>query len=774
MFQVEGRIGEVDREILQNQRDVARTVRQQGELEGAHTSHKNRIRQRNSGIVDIVRENSFSEFMGIDDFMEDKAEEVLSKLLKVVEEKRTDILTKKDEFEKGEAKIQSEIDALRTREAALDHDIKSKGKQMDDMASKVRQVKQKLRQNENELSTTSLEDVNTMLAQLDQKIIVEEGKLDPKKVSADIEANKRAKREIEHKLVDIKDIVNKMNREAKARSEYDIHVKEKKDIENKIGYLKRKHADELEHLLGEVPEENLKHKMEACSSSIRSRITDIQRDIERLSRRKVQLDTNINNQKQQLERKEKEVKDLEGKIYNTCKGVDLDTALDKSKKLKEDLTRERGDLSSSITVLNRFVDKLKQRDCCPLCHRDFGTKDEVNLLIEELESKVTNIPGKLNTVKEKLDKEEKQHDQMIQLKPQRDQANYARIELNKIQTQMSTAVEELSKIDADLESKREFLDIAQSDEETARSIQPDIITIENHIRKVGQLKDQIDDLQATLGTSDGGMSMDEAINRQTELEEQIRKYQNTIEDLQEQLQAHKDRLQGFKDRKLRLSTQALHLQTKLQETENLKEEVAKLEEDRKSLGEEREKAQGEVAPFKYDITKKTDEKRKATREKDGWIDAERHKVNLICEKHRSVNDLQKSIMSYISAGQEDRLKENRERVTTLQDKLTSLDNRKKAVEEQNRNIQKELSNQRQRKRSLDDEKKIRDKEIEAKHLEASVAKLEERIRGFDWDILDQEKNKLSEDVARKQNKVRLVSDHFLYQYSTSLGIYWIS
>lgn len=48
------------------------------------------------------------------------------------------------------------------------------------------------------------------------------------------------------------------------------------------------------------------------------------------------------------------------------------------------LQREKADLASSITVLKRFQEKLRQKDCCPLCHRDFITKDEVSLLIEEV------------------------------------------------------------------------------------------------------------------------------------------------------------------------------------------------------------------------------------------------------------------------------------------------------------------------------------------------------------------------------------------------------
>lgn len=67
-------------------------------------------------------------------------------------------------------------------------------------------------------------------------------------------------------------------------------------------------------------------------------------------------------------------------------------------------------------------------------------------------------------------------------------------------------MKELAKVDSDLESQKEMLDMTQGDEEMARQIQPDVITIENNMRKVKQLKDQIDDLQATLGSSGMGIS----------------------------------------------------------------------------------------------------------------------------------------------------------------------------------------------------------------------------------------------------------------------------
>ncbi|KAG7166953.1 DNA repair protein RAD50-like 1 [Homarus americanus] len=638
---VESSLSGLEREVQKNQMDVARTVRQQGELEAAHNRHKNYVQRRDAQMIGLVEEFTFSEFLGVQNFKDEQADSVLNQLLKVIEDERASIMVKKQEFEKEEVRTQREIDGLRSKEAALDHDIKNKGKQLEETAKQLRQVKHTLKRNESELSAANLDDIKAELTQVEEMISAEESKLDVKKVVEDIDGGKKTRREIEHKLDDIKRVVAKMNRQAEARSQYDIHVKEKKELENKIEYLKRKHTDELEHLLGEVPDENIKNKVDACT-------------------------TNLN---------------------------------------------ERGDLSSSITVLNRFTERLKQRDCCPLCHRDFSTKDE-------LDEKVSSVPGKLKMVQEKLIKEDRQHDQMIQLKPQRDQANRVRAELVKIRSQMDAEVSELEKVGVELESKTELMEITQGDEETARMIQPDVFTIEQHLRKVKYLKDQIDDLQGALGSADGGMSMEEAMGCQSELEEELRKCQSKVEGLQEHLQEHKERLQSLKDRKLRLSTKELNLRTKLQETEKLKEDISRLDQDRTRLEEEREQAQ----------------------------------VNAMWEKHRSVNELQKNIVFYVRGGEEERLKERRQQVASLQEKAAALELDKKSLEEQNRKIQKEISNQKERKRSLDDEKKIRDKEAEAKLLEQNIKGLEDSIQGLDYESIVSEKYHLNEDWHKMQTK----------------------
>lgn len=51
----------------------------------------------------------------------------------------------------------------------------------------------------------------------------------------------------------------------------------------------------------------------------------------------------------------------------------------------------------------------------------------------------------------------------------------------------------------------------------------------------------------------------------------------------------------------------------------MKDELVQLEETRSKVEEEKEKSQENIAPYKYKIKQKTDEKTKVTRDKEAFI-----------------------------------------------------------------------------------------------------------------------------------------------------------
>lgn len=740
---VESDSHQIARDIKENLKEIEKVRETKTNLEFASKNHVSQVKERNRVLENVTKDYGFSDFFGIQQFDDEKVKSLLAHLEGYVADQYQIILTKKKDFEKQENEIQSEIDDLRKREAALEQEILTKEKQREDSKVKQRRIKQELEQNELEYSASSLNEVKQQLAQVEEEIKKQEGKLNIETVREEIEGIRRLRSEVEHRLEDKKRIVNKMNRQAQARSKLDIHMQEKESLENKVQFMKRRHKDEFEHMFGEIPEENIKNKLDAYLNSSRQQSAELREEKENLNRKKTMLDTRVENHKNMIKKKEEEVRGVEEKVTETCQGQELEKALEKSKEQKEQLTKERGDLSSSIQVLNRFIERLKEDDCCPLCHRDFGTKEDVEMLIQELEDKVKRVPQKLSEAKKKLEKEEKMYEKMVALKPLKDQANAARVMLDKMKEEMEADRKEIETLKNGLESNSELLQVTSCDEETASSVHSDVVMMDNHLRKIKQLKEQIEDLRASLGGGEGDLTMEEAMKQQSDLEEEIKNYRRQESDLQDRLEEYKSELEALKDRKLRLSTKELEMKTKLQETESLKEELKKLESERVTIEEELEKAKEDVAPFKYQIEKKMGEKKRKTTDKEKWVDSENAKLQTVRQDQKLAKDLQSSIQEYIRSGKEELLKESRQKLTQLDDTSVSLDARKKMLEDDQRQLDRELNNQKTRKRNLDDEKKIREKEEEAKKLQEEINSIKSSIRDKDETGIRDEKNQLN-------------------------------
>ncbi|KAG0716590.1 hypothetical protein GWK47_009287 [Chionoecetes opilio] len=161
---------------------------------------------------------------------------------------------------------------------------------------------------ESDLSHGNLATLVEEVAQMEEKIQAEEAQVNTAVMLTEIGKEKKSRQELQGELDEVKRLVSKMNRQAEDRSQLDIHTKETKDLQNKIQFLKRKHAEELEHLLGEMPEDNIKNKLETCLVNLRKCIADCRVSLSSLNKRKTQLDTTIKSHRAQADRKEEEIK----------------------------------------------------------------------------------------------------------------------------------------------------------------------------------------------------------------------------------------------------------------------------------------------------------------------------------------------------------------------------------------------------------------------------------------------------------------------------------
>merc|ERR1711915_1112324 len=108
---------------------------------------------------------------------------------------------------------------------------------------------------------------------------------------------------------------------------------------------------------------------------------------------------------------------------------------------------------------------------------------------------------------------------------------------------MEEYTKELSKLDEEIDSHAEILNMSESDVEMARKIEDDVSKIDDKLKKVKQFIDKIEDLKISFGSTGSDLSMDEALEKQLNMEEEIKKMAKLIEENQDDLQEHKNHLQ---------------------------------------------------------------------------------------------------------------------------------------------------------------------------------------------------------------------------------------
>ncbi|XP_076033751.1 DNA repair protein RAD50-like [Oratosquilla oratoria] len=747
------KVKSAESDIQRKKEEESREVKKLGELESEHKRNERRIQDFNERLSNAVDDYQFSEYFGKVQFSDEQAGKVMENVENTIEWEKSKQLEKKKDFEQQEANIQGKITELSTKQGTLEHVIKERKEQIDKASHSIRKAKKDLMSYKSDLSGANLKDIEREKEQLEKDIAAEERRVNTSEVNKEIENLKSSQCTVEHEFESVKKLVKQMTKEAEARSQYDMNVNEVKKLKEKIEHLKRKREDDIEQLLGENRKGNLKNELEARIANLRDDLADLDIEKQGLSRTETKLETQIKSCQINIEKKEEEIKEMKRKIDSICQGENLESTLDKTNIGIENLSKECGNLSSSITVLRRFISKLGEKNCCPLCHRDFPSNDDVTQLQEELESKISRIPSKLGIAKDRLSLQKKRYDEMLQLKPQQERVNKTIKELDTLRQGLESDKMSLKESKEKLEAKQTVIDMIKSDQDVAQTIQPDVITIDNNQKKIQQLTDLIEDLKVTLGSSDNDMSLEEAMGKQTELDEKTKKLRAEIENKRECLMDHNKKLQSLMERKNKAVTKELEIKKKEEDTQKLQNDITKYEEDKKRLTEEMEKAQESVTPIKYEVDSKNKEKANITKEKENYIEKSNKEVQSICEKQRELRLLKSNIKSYKDGKGDEKVEKSKNRVNGLKAEVNSLEATRKDYEEENKQIEREITNQKERKRNLDDEKKIRDKEVEARKLEEDIRELKHKIKDYAYEKMVKEKEQLQHDLSSIEREI---------------------
>jgi DNA repair exonuclease SbcCD ATPase subunit len=85
-------------------------------------------------------------------------------------------------------------------------------------------------------------------------------------------------------------------------------------------------------------------------------------------------------------------------------------------------------LGKTAEICDHNIDP-RSKTCCPTCNRPFDNDSDVQNLLEDLESEIKRIPGKVQNLQAKLNRADAKQEKLQSLLPDKKQADQLKLEV---------------------------------------------------------------------------------------------------------------------------------------------------------------------------------------------------------------------------------------------------------------------------------------------------------------------------------------------------------
>lgn len=743
----------VQRHITEAEKEVqlvsARQVNEQrvlAKLEAEQEQHQTRLQQRNQKMLELVKRDvipALKAYSGRPQLTGEEAERALESIGEHIQQEQERLDARSADLMRAEDALQTSLNTLRSREAALAEEVRGLDARITGLERQLRSATQDLAAQRRQVQLFDAEALAVQLRGVDDVLLQKEQAFDEEQARATMERLRGERDALSGDVDSLKRDVSEKNKQAALRAELAVHEKEISSLDGKITQLFRKNKDTLDRLLPvAVTEESLKTEFDNYCKNLQKELNSAKSMLEQLREKRSKNQVAVDSLRRQQEEKQSEVKTLEERISDACPDQPLETALAHKKDVLESLQRESGELESTATVMERYIEKLTVEDCCPLCHRDFGKKEENLQLRDELRGRVSQLPARLHNTKERLARAEQHYNTLLQLQPFREQLQGAQAKLRQIQSDLTRPLAELSNLNSSVEDCEMNASVLGGDLALCQAVQEDVVTADTHGRTRRALQAKMDELNARLGDQAGSESLEKATERLEALEGQLKVASVALEEDRTRFMKAKEELVSLRNKRNNLAQKEIELKTKQQSVQKKEDEVQRLQQEKLQEQKKRDERSQLLPPAKLAVKEEQVKKDRATAERNEFIKDERAKIDSVREVQRPLQALQANISAYQSSNGEQRLTTSKASLERLQVELVEKLDAKKLLEEQVRALEKEQLEQREYERSLNTEKKIRQRRREIADLQEEVDLLKKKIATAEQESLGTEKHRL--------------------------------
>uniref|UniRef100_A0A069DZS5 DNA repair protein RAD50 n=2 Tax=Panstrongylus megistus TaxID=65343 RepID=A0A069DZS5_9HEMI len=733
-------------ELKRNSQLISEEQVKVGQLIRDSEKNKERIESRNSAMLslseDLQVSTSVSQLS-----QSDEIQRVLVSLEKGVSGKEVELETLKEKQKTEAAKLQQEIDNNREERAKVEQNVENKKSQLQQNKRELDKVKADIY--EVDQSAELLGVLQSKLDRIKRDLEDVTKNNDMEALDNEITNAEQERERHEDKLVVLEREIQNLQLLSSVQAELDVHRETKASKDAEIKKLKNRHEASLKHLLKEVPEQGIKFQLEAFMDSladdIKGKTEDIKQketEIAAMEAEKKHLLEKLKNAKQGLEADE-------FAISQACSGRDYDEYVEELGNKVQELQDQKGTLSSSEYMFRRYVQKLQKQDpCCPLCHREFQQEEEITKLISELTLKVREVPSKLRTNKEQLDFTQEKYKTLLQLKPKYEKLAVLRsTEIPQLEAQLEKKEKKLILSKEIVSKLKSGLEGPQSDEAIAKSMQSDIVLLEQYFAESRRLAREIQKLEAKLPPGNK-RSLQESLQEQKEVRASLQSSKRLHDSLLSKRNNIITKKHQLQEQKNSLQEQQMKISGNVQMRSQLAERRDELENVEVMLQMEIEKGIEDLSGVSRQVDISARQMKALVSSNSSALDAKISEIRKLQQRLEELKKYHRAVLEFEASGGTKKLEAAQHSLSSLQRNNDALQQKKDGIFDKRDNLRTYIASQKVRERELDDNMKLREKLQEEKDLTKSVEKLKQKLGNLDYSSLHDEKRKLKKEEEK--------------------------
>ncbi|XP_072171621.1 DNA repair protein RAD50-like [Diadema setosum] len=642
------------------------------------------------------------------------------------------------QYEEKEQTVEKQCQDLRDTNTRLETTIKSKQDTIRENSAKLRDIKAEL--GTMDASSQRMKELEGDQKRAESELQQLERSMDEGEVRREIDSLARDTSQLEKRKSELTNELTTISSQSQARVKMEMLQKDKNAKEDQIRRVRNKREDDMLHLLGHFPSENVRGKLR---DYLIQKSEEVKSCANKLHGAKVQLgakEASRDSLRNQLRKKEDELRENKEKLMSACGSQDIDETLEELQQSINNLQNERGALTGSTHLFQRYIDSLKRSEAlCPLCHRGFDSGEEVQELVQELQDKLRLAPSKMKEKERTIDKQRNKYQHLIGLKPIKQTATKLSQEIPDLNTQLASVNAEIEKLRRTIEEGEEELAVLQTDEAMARDIQPDIQVLEKTLSELRDLERKIGEQSKHLSGSDATRTLQQVKSEMDDVEIKLNTLKHTLNTKQRQRQEHVDSVNLMRVNINSITSEVLRLSAKLQKREKLEGEATELSSTNITFKREIEDAREEQRPIQDKLKSLDQEKRAIIKKKEEEIKVVLEQIDKVNSQLRDIRICTRNIASYETEGKGEQLQQVQEKLVDLAQNLEQLSRELKDLQTNIDQLKDDISNQRVKEIELEDNMQlfVYRQDVEKKATE--MRQFEERLGGYNQVTIEREK-----------------------------------